>query len=47
MENQKYERKETERQLAGYKVTLRRISLDRETARQLYARVRALETKLN
>jgi len=46
MENQKYETKQLERELAGYKVTLRRTNLEREEARKLYTRVRALETQL-
>lgn len=47
MEKQNYDRKEAERELAGYKITLRRGNPDRETARELYTRVRELETKLN
>jgi hypothetical protein len=47
MENQNYEIKQLERELAGYKVTLRRTNLVQEEARKLYSRVRALETELN
>ena len=44
MENKNYDAKEVEREIAGYKITLRRGNPDKETARDLYGRIRDLRT---
>jgi hypothetical protein len=40
-------RRELERELAGYKITLRRRNPDKETARELYGRIRNLQSRLS